>query len=195
MPLVVARRSAKPQHPARQGRIAPTVEGVIGDADDVVGDEAGALASPVLGVLQRAFPFEHCPTRKTVLRELREDRLEVDLPVAERAEAPGALDPRREARINALPPARPELGVLDVEGADALVVDVGEGETIELLQQEMRGIVVDPAALMAAEPVEEKLKSRAVEDILAGMDLEADIDAMLLLDIEDRPTARLRIRP
>ena len=89
-------------------------------------------------------------------------------------------------RIDALPAGRVELGVLHVEGADALVIDVDEVEIVELLQHEMRGIVVDAAALVAVDALEEHLEGDAVEDVLAGMQLEADIDALLVEGVEDR---------
>src|SRR5271157_4268106 len=85
------------------------VKRLVGDADDVVLDELGALARPVLRVLEAAFPFEHRPGRISVLRHLGEDAGKIDLPVAERAETPRALDPRRVARIDALAPGRIEL--------------------------------------------------------------------------------------
>src|SRR5665213_264833 len=102
-------------------------------------------------MLEAAFPFEHGPGGVAVLRELREDGREIDLSIAERAEAPGSRDPGLVAGIDALPAGRIELGVLHVEGLDALVVDVDEIEIVELLQQEMRGGVVDGAALVGAE--------------------------------------------
>jgi hypothetical protein len=52
---------------------------------------------------------------------------EVHLPVAQGTGSARALDPGLVARIDALPPVRVELRVLDVEGADPLVVDVDEG--------------------------------------------------------------------
>ena len=116
-------------------------------------------------------------------------RAEIDLPVAERAEAAGALDPGRVAGIDALPAGRVELGVLDVKRLDALVIDVDEVEIVELLQQEMRGIVVDRAALVAADRVEEPLEGRAVEHVLAGMDFVADVAAGVVEGVEDRPPA------
>ena len=131
-------------------------------------------------MLQAAFPFQHRPGRIVVLRELRENAGEIDLSVAERAEAAGALDPGRIAGIDALPAGRIELGVLHVKGLDALVIDVDEGEIVELLQHEMRGIVVDRAALVAFQRVEEPLEGRAVEHVLAGMDFIADVDAGLV---------------
>src|SRR5208337_4575307 len=123
-------------------------------------DELGPLARPVLRMLQAAFPFEHGPRRIAVLRHLGEDAAEIDLPVAERPEASRPIDPGRIARIDALPAGRIELGVLDVERLDPLVVDVDELEIVELLQHEVRRIVVDRAALMPADRVEEALEGR-----------------------------------
>ena len=91
-------------------------------------DEVRPFARAVLGVLQAAFPFHHRPAVKVVLRQLREDAAEIDLAVAERAEAPGAVDPGLEAAIDALPAGRVQLRVLDVEHADPVVVDVDVGQ-------------------------------------------------------------------
>ena len=80
-----------------------------------------------------------------------------------------------------------------MEGLDALVIDVDEGEIVELLQQEMRGIVIDVAALVAADRFEEQLEGGAVENILAGMELIAEIDAILVIDVEDRLPAPAKL--
>ena len=69
---------------------------------------------------------------------------------------------------------------------DPLVVDVDEADIVEVLQAEVRRVVVDAAALVAAEPVEEALVGRAVEEVLAGVKLEADVDAELVVEVEDR---------
>ena len=53
----------------------------------------------------------------------------------------------------------------------------------------MRRVVVDAAALVAVELVEEALERRAVEQVLARMELEADVDALLVVRVEDRPPA------
>ena len=73
------------------------VEGVLGDADDMGGDEGRAFRRALLGMLQRALPFQHRPAVVVVFGELGEDGGEVDLSVAERAEAAGALHPALEA--------------------------------------------------------------------------------------------------
>src|SRR5271157_1563870 len=78
-------------------------------------------------------------------------------------------------------------GVLDVERLDPLVVDVDEVEIIELLQHEVRRIVVDRAALVALNCVEEALERRPVEQIFARVKLIADVAARVVERVEDRP--------
>src|SRR5690606_24125160 len=106
--------------------IGEVVECLLGDADDVMLDEGRAFCRSVLGMLEAAFPFQHRPAVVPVLRELREDAAEIDLAIAQRTEAAGPLGPALIARIDALPAGRVELGILHVEGRDALVIDVDE---------------------------------------------------------------------
>src|SRR5687768_767611 len=101
------------------------------------GDERRALCRALLGMLQRAFPFEHRPAFKAILREFRKDGAEIDLSIAQRAEATGTLGPIRITAIDASPTIGTELGVLDVEAFDPLVINIDEGEIIELLQDEV----------------------------------------------------------
>src|SRR5690606_32913840 len=123
---------SKPQHAAQRpwtgAAAGKVVERVFGHADDVVADEGRALARAVLRVLQAALPLQHRPAPEVVLRELREDRLEIDLPVAERAEAAGTVDPVLVAAIHAAARIGTVFGVLDVEHADARVVPVNEAQ-------------------------------------------------------------------
>src|SRR5256884_1443849 len=165
------------------------VERFFGDADDVVGDELRPFASAVLGVLETALPLQHRPAGIIVLGELGEDRLEVHLAVAQRAEASGPIDPRLEPTIHALAAGRVELGVLDVEHADPLVIQVDILEIVELLQHEMAGIVQEIAALVPADAIEKHLERHAVVQILTGMDLEAEVDACFVERVENRPPA------
>src|ERR1700728_1967554 len=79
------------------------VERLVGDADELMLDEVGALARPILRMLEVAFPFEHRPGRIAVLRHLGKNAAEIDLAVAERTEAASAFDPTCVARIDALP--------------------------------------------------------------------------------------------
>src|SRR3546814_13276317 len=78
------------------------VEGVRRHPDDVIADEGRALARALLGMLERAFPLAHRPTRIIIGRHLREARTEIDLPAPARPEASGPLDPalrQQEPRV------------------------------------------------------------------------------------------------
>src|SRR5437867_901236 len=165
------------------------VECLFRDADDVVGDELRSFAGAVLGVLETALPLQHRPAGIIVLGELREDRLEVHLTVAQRTEPSGPIGPRLEPAIHALAAGRIELGVLDVKHANPLVIDVDVFEIVELLQHEMAGIVQDVATLVTADAVEEHFEGHSVMQILARMDLEAGVDALVLEHIENRAPA------
>src|SRR5580698_8623293 len=65
------------------------------------------------------------------------------------------------------------------------MIDVDEGEIVELLQHEMRRVIIDRATLVALQRVEEALESGPVEYILAGVDFETDIDSHLVIGVED----------
>ena len=103
-------------------------------------DELRAFAGAILGMLDAAFPFEHGPALIVIAGELGKNALEVDLSIADRTEAPGALEPRRVAGIDALPSRRIELGVLHVEHLDPLVKDIDVFEIVQLLQHEVAGV-------------------------------------------------------
>ena len=145
--------------------------------------------APSSRLLIGAFPFEHRPAGVVVDGELGEDGAEVDVAVAGRPEAPGAVRPVGEAGIDALLRGRAKLRVLDVKGLDALVVDVDEADIVEVLQAEVRRVVVDAAALVPVDHGEEALVGRPVEQILAGVEFEAAVDAEFVVEVEDRPPA------
>src|SRR5262245_54695733 len=96
------------------------VERALRDLDDVIADEDRTFARTLLGILDAAFPLQHRPALEAVLRELGEDAAEVDLAVAQRAEASRAVDPGLEPAIDAGAPVRVQLGVLHVEHLDPL---------------------------------------------------------------------------
>src|SRR5258705_8144218 len=111
--------SGDAEHPAIRRLVGPgareIVERLLGHTDDVVGDELRPFAGAVLRMLDAALPLEHRPAGIVVLRELREDRLEVHMTVAQGTEAAGAIEPRLEPAIQTLPAGRIELGILDVK--------------------------------------------------------------------------------
>jgi hypothetical protein len=151
----------------------------------VVADDGGALTRAVLRVLQAALPLQHCPAREIVLRELREDRLEVDLAVPERPEPTGPIDPVLVAAVHAAARTGAKLRVLDVEDADARVVSVDEAQVVDLLQQQVARVVQDLRARVVIHHVEEALEGRAVVQILARVDLEAQVHAARIEGIQD----------
>src|SRR6476646_6301464 len=106
---------------ARLGKI---VERAFGSLNDVLRNERRAFLCALLAILDAALPFEYRPTRIVVLRELGKYCAEVDLPVAQRSESPGTLDPGLIAAINPLASAWTELRVLYVKHFDPLVIDV-----------------------------------------------------------------------
>src|SRR5881398_506277 len=112
------------------------VERLFRDPDDMIGDELRPFARAILGVLETAFPLQHRPAGIIVLGELGEDRLEVHLAVAQRTEPSGPINPRLETAVHALAAGRVELGVLDVEHANPLVIQVDILEIVELLQHD-----------------------------------------------------------
>src|SRR5690348_11712286 len=145
-------------------------------------------------MFEAAFPVEHGPARIIVLRKFTEHALEIDLAVAERAEASGPLQPILVAAIYARAAVRMVLGILDVERANALVVDVDEGEVVQLLQDEVTRVVQDVGARVLADAVEKALERHAVMQILARVQLEADIHAGFIESVQDRAPAFAEFR-
>ena len=65
------------------------------------------------------------------------------------------------------------------------MIDVDEGKVIELLQKEMRRIIVDGAAFMAIKFFQKHFKRDAIKHIFTRVDFIADINTMVLVDIKD----------
>ena len=151
----------------------------------MVGDEAGALGRAVFRVLDAALPLQHRPAVEAVSGQLGEDPLEVDLAIARGPEPPGPAQPRLEPTVGAGLAVRPELGVLDVERLDPLVIVIDVGEIIERLQHEMAGIVHDVAAPVAVNALQEHLERQPVVQVLRRVDLVAEVDAAGVEGVED----------
>ena len=167
------------------------VESAGGNLDDVRLDKWCAFRRALLAVLEAALPFEYRPAVESVLRQSGKNRAELYLPIAQRTESPGAIHPRLEPGIDALPAARVELGVLGVKHPDARMIDVDELQIVELLQQEMAGVIQNVAAPVIVHALQKHLKGDAIVQILARMDLVAEVDARLVEGIQDRrPAAR-----
>ena len=115
---------------------------------------------------------------------------EVDLPVTERTETTRAVFPCLKATVDPLPPGRPELGILDVEGLDPFMVDIDVAQIIELLQHEMAGVVQRFAR--ACWPTRSRNISKLAPSQRSspGVDLVADVNAALVKGIQNRAPTR-----
>ena len=171
---------------AGRGKI---VERSVRHADDVGCDEGRALGSRDLGMFEAILPLVDRPSVEIVFRELREDLVEVDLPVAERAVAGGTFQPRLVPGIEALFAGRAKLGVFHVKALDTLMVDVDERDIVQSLFDEVARVIVDVASGMIADRGQELLERFPVENVLAGVQLKPNVDAGFVECVEDgRPT-------
>src|SRR5262245_56900691 len=97
----VARSAVQPERAVDGFAIRPlideVVEGGLAHADEVPLNERRSLFRTVFAVLDGAFPFEHRPAVVVVHRELGEDRAEIDVAIARRAEAASTIRPVGEA--------------------------------------------------------------------------------------------------
>ena len=131
-----------------------------------------AFLRALLDIFYAALPFKDGPPGKIVLRELGKNCSKVNLTITEGPETPGARNPRLVSAVNALTPARPELRVLHMKHFYPLMIEVDELKIVELLQNEVAGVIEDVAALMSSEPIQKHFKADAVVKIFAGMNLE-----------------------
>src|SRR6267142_4675960 len=73
--------------------LCEVIERRAGSLNDVASDEWRALGRALLGALDAAFPFEDRPAVEIILRELRENAVEIHLAVAGPTKTSGAIDP------------------------------------------------------------------------------------------------------
>src|SRR5215467_13232419 len=188
--MAMAPSSADAKHLLVRGGVhaaaGKVVERALGHADDVIGDERRTFTRAVFRVLDAALPFKHGPTGVVVGRHLRKDRGEIDLPVTERAEPARTLEPRLETAVHALLAGRIELGILHVEDLDAVVVVVDVVQVVQLLQDEVARVVEQAGALVVADAIEKHLVGFAVVQVLARVDLVADVHTGTVECVEDR---------
>src|SRR5690349_14037941 len=149
-------------------------------------DEARALGGAVVGVLQAALPFERRPAVIAVTRKTAENAAKVDVTIAEAAKPSRPIEPVGIAAIDAAARTFDELGILDVKRRDAVMVTIDEAKIVEVLQAEMARIVLQFCTGMLVYGFEEALEGGAVMKVLAGMQLEAQVDVGLVGGIEQR---------
>ena len=161
------------------------VECSIRHADNVSCDEGRALGSRDLGVFEAILPLIDRPSVEIVFRELREDLVEVDLPIPEGAVTRGAFKPGLVAGIEALFAGRAKLGVFHVKALDALMVDVDERDIVQPLLDEMARVIVDVASGVITNRGQESLERFPVENVLARVQLKPYVDADFVEGIKD----------
>src|SRR5579883_2170649 len=137
-------------HVALQAKNAPVGLFVLGAAGKVVKcfcwrvdehafNEGRSLARALNGIFNTAFPFQHGPACKTVLREPGEDLLEVNLSIPHAAEATRAIPPVLVAAIDARFWRGMIFGIFNMKCLDMVLVVVEIADIVQLLQYEMGG--------------------------------------------------------
>src|SRR5581483_1202429 len=154
--------------------------------DEHAFNEGRSLARALNGIFNAAFPLQHGPACKTVLRQFGEDLFEVNLPIPHAAEATRAILPVLVAAIDARSWRGMIFGVFDMKCLDMVLVVVEIADIVQLLQHEMRGIVENMDAGMVARRGEKAFKCNAVVQVFARMDLVRKINAVLFRDIKQR---------
>ena len=148
------------------------------------------LTRPVFGMFQATFPFHHGPAIEIIRRHFGKDSAEINLPVTQRPEPPGAVRPALIARIDPLTARRIELGILDVEHLDPVFVDVDVINVIKTLQDVVARVIEHVGARVIARTLQKHLIGDAVMQVFAGVDLIADIDTAILGVVQDRQPTR-----
>ena len=69
------------------------------------------------------------------------------------------------------------------------MIDIDIGQVIHLLQMQVARVIEHIAARMVIHPREKTLKGHAIVQVFAGVDLIADIDPLLVEEVQQRPPA------
>src|SRR5436853_3221348 len=155
--------------------------------NDMPLDERRPFRRSLFAALDAALPLQHCPPRKVMVRQLGKDRPEIHLPVSWRPKPPRPFHPGLVSPVNPLPPRRTKLCILYVKHLDAAVVQVDELQVIKLLQHEMARVVENIASWMFSHPLEKHFKRGPIVQILARMNLKAQVHARFIKCIQDGP--------
>src|SRR5579859_1741026 len=156
-------------------------------------NEWRTLGRALLAALDAALPFEHGPAVKSVLRQFRKDRFEVDLAVARGTESSCTVRPRLISTINTLPPRRTELRILHMKHFYAIVIEVDEFQIIKLLQNKMARIEQNVASFMILHALQEHFKTNSIVQILTGMNFITKIHSRSVKRIQNRHPSRRKI--
>src|SRR2546428_3600999 len=158
-------------------------------------NKGSPFRSSLLAALDTALPLQHRPTWKVMLRQLGKYRPKIHLSISQRPEPPRSIHPGLITPINALPPARTKLRILHVKHFDSLVVQIDEFQIIKLLQHEMARIEKYMASRMIPHALQKHFKRRPIMQVLAGMNLKAQIHSRLIECIQNgMPSSRQFIK-
>src|SRR5678815_4013542 len=172
------------------------IEYLVCHADDLALDDFRPLPRGVLWILQAAFPLVNRPTGKIVFGELRENGTKIHLTIPKRPVARRPLQPRLVSRVHPLPATRIELRVFHMKALDSLVVDVDELQVVQTLLDEVAGVIVDVAARVIVDFLQEPLEGHAIKEIRRGVDFEAEVHAFAVGVVQDRsPDPRKLVEP
>ena len=69
------------------------------------------------------------------------------------------------------------------------MIDIDIGQVVHLLQMQVARVIEHIAARMVIHPREKTLKGHAIVQVFAGVDLVADIDPLLVEEVQQRPPA------
>jgi len=110
--------------------------------------------------------------REIVLGKLAENRHGNLLTIHRANETSGPLEPVEIAAIWPGTPVRAKFGILDMKGADAIVIQVDERQVVQLLQDKMTGIEQDVGARVIIDGGQKPFERGPVVQILARMQLK-----------------------
>jgi hypothetical protein len=158
---------------------------MVSDLDNLFADEFCAASRSIFRVLDAIFPLENSPSWVITLGEFAEDRTEVHLSVAKRAEASGTFRPTLVASVRSASAIRAELGILRMECADERMVYVDELEIVEMLQHEVARVIKNASTRVLPGSFKEVLKRHPVVEIFTRVEFEANIDPSVIEGIQN----------
>src|SRR5471032_245350 len=165
------------------------IKSPAGNRNNMAADKFTALPRACFTVFQAAFPFQHRPTVKIVLRQLAENTVEINVPIAGRTKASRSVRPVLIAAIDAAAPTEQEFSILDMERLDTWVIAIDKPQIVHMLQMQVAGIVENITARMVTYQRQKTFERNAVMQIFSRMDFIAHIHAVLVETIQYRVPA------
>src|SRR5688572_19692045 len=131
------------------------------------------------------FPFQHSPSAISILGELGENRLKVNLTVSQGTKPSRTVYPILITTVNARPSGWIEFCVFYMEHADKLVIKINVLKIIQLLENKMTGVIKNVATGVSSSRFPESFERNAIVKIFAGMDLITEVHTSLIECVQD----------